>query len=202
MYTLVILMFGRLIFVGILSLALVGSSSADSNNEKKLGAATKPPSSRADATEAAEQLFEEIVSWLSSNFDLPATRDHPKIEFASKTKLARIRATDQAYWQGLTQEEEIDRIGQRSVVAVYDMSSKAIFLSDDWIGKSPVDQSVLVHEIVHHLQNLAQLKFECPAAREKVAYIAQDKWLARFGTNLETEFGVDMFTIVISSACM
>jgi len=59
-----------------------------------------------------------------------------------------------------------------------------------------------VHEMVHHLQNLAGVKFECPAAREKTAYLAQDKWLARFGKSLENDFDVDMFTVVISSACM
>jgi hypothetical protein len=56
--------------------------------------------------------------------------------------------------------------------------------------------------MVHHLQNLAGLKFECPMAREKVAYMAQDQWLKRFGTSLETEFDLDMFTVLISSACM
>ena len=39
-------------------------------------------------------------------------------------------------------------------------------------------------------------------AREKVAYMAQDKWLKRFGTSLESEFDLDMFTVLISSACM
>jgi len=39
-------------------------------------------------------------------------------------------------------------------------------------------------------------------AREKLAYLAQEKWLGRFGTSLEKEFDVDMFTVLISSACM
>jgi hypothetical protein len=39
-------------------------------------------------------------------------------------------------------------------------------------------------------------------AREKLAYIAQNRWLEQFGKDLETEFQVDMFTILISSACM
>ena len=113
-----------------------------------------------------------------------------------------MQAEDRAHWQGLTQDEGIDQLAQRRVVALYDNKSRTIFLPDDWIGKSPVDQSVLVHEMVHHLQNLANLKFECPTAREKLAYLAQDKWLGRFGTSLEKEFDVDMFTVLISSACM
>lgn len=142
------------------------------------------------------------MTWLSSNFDLPAINDRPAIEFASKIKLATMRAKDRAHWLGLTLAEGIDQSTQRQVVALYDSKSKTIFLPDDWIGKSPADQSVLVHEMVHHLQNLAELKFECPMAREKLAYLAQDKWLGRFGMSLEKEFDVDMFTVLISSACM
>jgi hypothetical protein len=56
--------------------------------------------------------------------------------------------------------------------------------------------------MVHHLQNVGGLKFVCPQAREKLAYLAQDKWLERFGLSLENEFDVDMFTVLITSACM
>jgi hypothetical protein len=59
-----------------------------------------------------------------------------------------------------------------------------------------------VHEMVHHLQNVGQLKYDCPAAREKPAYLAQNRWLRQFGLDLENEFQIDMFTIVAMSACM
>ena len=85
---------------------------------------------------------------------------------------------------------------------LYESKSRTIFLPDDWIGKTPAEQSVLVHEMVHHIQNLAQLQFECTMAREKSAYLAQDKWLRQFETRLEKEFDVDMFTVLISSACV
>jgi hypothetical protein len=60
----------------------------------------------------------------------------------------------------------------------------------------------LVHEMVHHLQNVNGQKFECPAAREKPAYLAQDQWLKQFGHTLENDFNVDMFTVVVKSACI
>ena len=198
-------MFKQSLFVvAIASLTLAGCSQADCHDDPGSGVTVLgcPSQLRPDATRCAEGLLDEIVTWLSSNFDLPAIKDHPAIELASKTKLATMQAEDSARWQGLTQAEGIDQSTQRRVVALYNVKSKTIFLPDDWIGKSPVDQSVLVHEMVHHLQNLANLKFECPMAREKVAYLAQDKWLGRFGMSLENDFDVDMFTVVISSACM
>ena len=60
---------------------------------------------------------------------------------------------------------------------------------------------MLLHELTHHFQILAGLQYECPAAREKLAYLAQAKWLEQAGSTLEQEFGVDLFTIVITSAC-
>ena len=199
-------MFKQSLFVAaIASLTLAGCSQAYCHDDPGAGVTVLGCPSvqfRPDATRCAEGLLDEIVTWLSSNFDLPAIKDHPAIELASTTKLATMQAEDSARWQGLTQAEGIDQSTQRRVVALYNVKSKTIFLPDDWIGKSPADQSVLVHEMVHHLQNMAELKFECPMAREKLAYLAQDKWLRRFGMSLEKEFDVDMFTVVISSACM
>nr|QIG99001.1 hypothetical protein G6P99_00385 [Bradyrhizobium sp. 6(2017)] len=144
-------------------------------------------------------MLDDIVSWLSSNFDLPAIKERPVVEFASKMELARLRATDRASSQRFMNDGQLT---QREVVALYDNQTRTILLPDDWGGTSPADQSVLVHEMVHHLQNLGNLKFDCPQAREKLAYLAQDKWLRRFGKSLENEFDVDMFTVLISSACM
>jgi hypothetical protein len=91
---------------------------------------------------------------------------------------------------------------QREVVAIYNDMTKTIFLSDTWTGTTPAELSVLLHEMVHHLQNLAGLTYDCPAAREKPAYLAQDRWLQRHGLDLEKEFEIDKFTLVVSSACL
>lgn len=154
-----------------------------------------------DAAQTAKSLSQEVVVWISANFDLPATSEWPQIRFATQTEMMRIRIADRMRWRGYVQEEPAAE-SERKVVAIYDTSSHTIYLPEKWRGESPADQSILVHEMVHHLQNLGGIKFECPAAREKAAYLAQDKWLARFGKSLEDEFDVDMFTVVISSACM
>lgn len=154
-----------------------------------------------DAKRRAADLLDEIVTWLSSNYDLPAIKDHPKIELAANARLATMRAFDSAASQSQAGDVIFNGPNQRRVVALYDSKLKTILLPEDWTGNSPADQSVLVHEMVHHLQNLSGIQFDCPSAREKMAYLAQAKWLERSGLSLEREFDVDMFTIVISSAC-
>ena len=68
-------------------------------------------------------------------------------------------------------------------------------------GKAAADLSVLVHEMVHHLQNIGGIRYECPAAREQLAYLAQDKWLGLFGQDLEHAFEIDKFTLKVSTSC-
>jgi hypothetical protein len=60
---------------------------------------------------------------------------------------------------------------------------------------------MLVHEMVHHLQNVGQLKFACPQEREKLAYKAQDGWLALFGSDLMQEFQIDPFSLLVKTNC-
>src|SRR5882757_722547 len=119
---------------------------------------------RNEMARPTEALLDEIVIWLSSNFDLPAIKDRPTIVFASRTKLAAMRAEDQAFSQRRVRasdsEGPVVPTDQRRVVALYDNNLKAILLADDWTETSQADQSVLVHEVVHHLQNLGRLKFE------------------------------------------
>jgi hypothetical protein len=183
-------MFKRFMLASVLaSLALAAPSQAQCQPHSEL-------------SRVAGDLMDEIVIWLSSNFDLPSTNNRPEVAFVSKTKLATMRAGESAPSQDFTQEQVLDDPAERRIVALYDDKLETIFLSDDWAGQSPADQSVLVHEMVHHLQNVAKAKFECPTAREKLAYTAQGEWLVRRGTSLEKEFQIDMFTLLISSACM
>jgi hypothetical protein len=92
--------------------------------------------------------------------------------------------------------------GQRDVVAVYEATTKTIYLRDNWSGDNPAELSVLVHEMVHHLQNAGNLKFECPQEREQTAYAAQERWLGLFGHDLLHDFEIDSFTLLVSTKCI
>ena len=152
-----------------------------------------------------DALLTAIVIWLSANYGLPAAFDHPRIERVPSIEMATLR------YKGLlmSRQREVSVIeGQeasvekmRGVVAVYNDQTKTIYLSDKWAGRTPAELSVLVHELVHHLQNEASVTHECPAEREKLAYEAQDKWLGLFGRNLEREFEINGLALLISTSC-
>lgn len=124
----------------------------------------------------------DIMTWLSDNFDLPTITDHPRIKFISSGELAgirygnliledRSRVTSAHAPVAMAQKSDVD------VIAVYNDQTNTMYLSDSWTGSTPAELSIVVHEMVHHLQNLGKVKYECPQAREKQAFKAQNQWL-------------------------
>lgn len=153
-----------------------------------------------------ETLLTAIVTWLSIGFGLPANYDHPRIEFVSPARMNAVQFRGEAAAHSAAKWGETSAPArpalQRDVEALYDDSIRTIYLPEGWTGKTPAEVSVLVHEMVHHLQNMAGLKYECSQAREKLAYTAQNQWLARSGRNLVDEFKLDALTVLLRTKCM
>ena len=141
-----------------------------------------------------QTLLTAIVTWLSFSLGLPATYDHPRIERVPPAQMVEMRLH--------AESPSTTANSGHDLVALYDNRSRTIYLREDWTGATPAELSVLVHEMVHHLQNVAALKYDCAEAREKPAYDAQKKWLALFGRNLEKEFTLDAFTLLLRTNCM
>ena len=64
---------------------------------------------------------------------------------------------------------------------------KTIFLNKDFWWASVRDQSILLHELIHHMQytkNWEQYRKKCKGHIEKEAYDLQEKWLEQRGLTL------------------
>jgi hypothetical protein len=148
-------------------------------------------------------LLDMIMAWLGANLDLPVLSEMPRIEFAPAARIAAMRSGQLLALQpsGAPRLDRSTTDTSRDVVAMYNDRTQTIYLPDGWTSASPTDQSILVHEMVHHLQRRAQLKYGCAEEREKLAYEAQDKWLALFGKSLGEEFGLDPFTVLAKTLC-
>ena len=64
------------------------------------------------------------------------------------------------------------------------------------------DISVLVHEMVHHLQRRADRKFACSGQREVAAYRAQERFLGLFGKSLQGTFALDPMALKLMTTCL
>jgi hypothetical protein len=87
------------------------------------------------------------------------------------------------------------------LVALYDDADRRILLPAGWTGSTPAELSVLVHELVHHLQASEGRRYACGGEREAEAYAVQARWLALFGETLEGAFGIDAMTRLVLTRC-
>jgi hypothetical protein len=152
-----------------------------------------------------DALLTAIVIWLAANYDLPAVFDHPRIERVPSVEMTTLRykglLTAHRREISVIRIQEASHEKMRDLVAIYNDRTNTIYLSDKWAERTPAELSVLVHEMVHHLQNKAGIVYECPAEREKLAYEAQEKWLGQFGRTLESEFEINGLALLISTSC-
>lgn len=137
----------------------------------------------------APPLLDTLALWLEANFDLPRAARDPHLVTLPRPELIAMRYGDGA------------GVDPDRVVALYDEATNTIYLSEGWTGRSPAELSILVHELVHHMQAMAGHRFACPAARERLAYDVQDAWLALFGEDLETAFNLDPAMLLVGTVC-
>ena len=147
------------------------------------------------AADALDARLLRIAAWLSANFDLPAPRTLPRIERASGERMHALRYGGAPAHAGSESAHD-------DIEALYDDATRTIYLRPGWTGRTAAEVSVLVHELVHHLQNEAGLRYTCPEARERLAYEAQDRWLAGTGRRLMDEFRLDAMTVLFRTRCM
>jgi hypothetical protein len=146
-----------------------------------------------------------LITWLVANSDLPASAELPQVMMVSAEKMAGVRHSR----VGVPRADRVETGSGHAasdagdgVYGIYDDLSRTIYLPENWTGKTPAEMSLLVHELVHHLQHVGKMRYDCAPAREGAAYKAQMQWLALFGKDLAGEFGLDPMTILVRTNCM
>ena len=191
----------------VLSAGASGAADADQIDQQKVKI---PGTSYEISIGGAEGKLEELLTpalssavetWLAIHFNLPAPDRHPNIKIVSSETIASLRYG--SFLSNIASERaaQIKSIA-RETVAIYVDSERAIYLSDRWTDGETSYLSVLVHEMVHHMQNLGGLKYVCSQEREKLAYMAQEQWLRLFGHSLEQDFALDAFSLLPKTRCL
>lgn len=89
-----------------------------------------------------------------------------------------------------------------NVVSLYDRATATVYLPESWDGAELYDRAMLLHELVHHVQELNRVPSPCNAERERLAYDLTRKWLNEQGVaDPYTFLKVDELTITILSTC-
>jgi hypothetical protein len=154
--------------------------------------ASAAPADPGEATVPLDTLAAAVAAWVAQAMAVPLPAELPEIAFADPRELARMRT-------GAEPASEAPR--PLEVVALYDDASHTIHLPRGWTGGTPAELSVLAHEMVHHLQNVAGRRYACPAEREAEAYAIQERWLEQFGTGLESTFRLNRLALFLLTRC-
>lgn len=148
---------------------------------------------RLESAEVDPAILRGLMHYLSVLYDLPEPRTSPEVVFMSQEALV-------SHLAGVT-GAATSSISESDVVALYDTRTGTVLLEDSWIGHGPVEQSVLIHELVHHMQSEAGRVYACPQAREQEAYRAQADWLARSGKDIESAFDINPMMLLVLTTC-
>lgn len=144
-----------------------------------------PPTDRAVPLDA---LLRAVTVWVASELELPVPPTLPTVVFTSPRSMVEMR-------YGMAANDQL------RVTALYHARTQRIFLADDWTGETQKELSVLVHEMVHHVEAQAGVQFICPNQRERSAYQLQERWLAQFGIDFLSTFNTDRRRLARNISC-
>jgi hypothetical protein len=109
------------------------------------------------------------INWIVHSTGWPAT-GIPPIKVTSFVHLREL--------SGLSSDAEWIR-----PAAFYSKSEHLFYLADSWNKDDLLDQSILVHELVHHLQIENHIQLACWGRYEAQAYELQIQWLRAQGVH-------------------
>jgi hypothetical protein len=137
------------------------------------------------------ELMRALMAWAAPRLDLPVPDELPVIVRKDHCGLQAI-----AYPGRACLDEG------RGVLALY--GSGVMWLRDDWSADSLKDVSILLHELVHHMQHHAGVEaVPCKAeALEKPAYDAQFAFLEAAGVDPYETVGINALMLIFVTNCM
>ena len=87
--------------------------------------------------------------------------------------------------------------------AIYKRKERIIYLRNDWTADTLLNKAVLVHELVHHLQETNNVQAPCERAHEAQAYHLELVWLGEQGVEDPNSFlQTNELAIMLRSVCL
>ena len=133
-----------------------------------------------------KEILTALMIWLGANTPFDTNHDIPKVLFLTQTQMEELYYPED-------QEKMPNKLH-----GLYDRESETIILSETWDRRDPWDLAVLLHEMVHYLQDMNKVEFECTAQMERDAWPIQQKYL-REKHNFEWDY--DGLWYMVISTC-
>lgn len=111
-----------------------------------------------------KEILVAIMLWLSSNTYFNTNHELPKVIFLPQEQLNEMYYEEQEH-------------GSNSLHGLYEKETDTIYLPDTWDRRKAWDQGVLLHEVMHYLQDVNGMYFNCVAEMEKDVWPIQQHYL-------------------------
>ena len=110
-----------------------------------------------------KEILTALLLWIGANSDYNTNIPFPTIIFMEQEKMEQI------YYQGREPVGELH--------GFYDTQKDVIILQDTWDRRDPWDLSIMLHELVHYVQDINEIQFQCNREMEKQSWPLQQKYL-------------------------
>jgi len=112
-----------------------------------------------------KEIIMALIIWIGANTNYNIDVPEPTILFVTQDKM------EEAYYYSGEKYEGVTLHG------FYDIKLDLIILPDTWDKTKPWDLSVLLHEVIHYLQDINQIDYDCVNQMEKDAWPLQKQYL-------------------------
>ena len=115
-----------------------------------------------------KELIVSLLLFIAAETDYKTNFPHPEILFLPQDQLESKYNAD----------EGTD--ASNDLYGFYDIKNDVIYLRDSWNIHDPFDKSVLLHELIHYIQDKNNAKFNCIQEMEAESWPLQEKYLLQY----------------------
>jgi len=110
-----------------------------------------------------KEILIALMIWIGANTDYNTDVPLPVVEFKTQVEMESL------YYGERKKEGEL--------YGFYNIEKDIIVLPDTWDGTRPFDLGLLVHEMIHYLQDVNKIQFQCVAEMEVDSWPLQKQYL-------------------------
>jgi hypothetical protein len=132
-----------------------------------------------------KEIIMALLIWIGANTDYNTDIPDPVVLFLTQDKMEKV------YYGGETHSGT-------TLHGFYDTKLNLIVMPDTWDRNDPWNISILLHELIHYVQDMNEIEYRCMAEMEKDAWPLQKKYLKE-EHNFDWEY--DKLWHLLISAC-
>ena len=111
-----------------------------------------------------KELLVTLMLWIGANTNYNVDLSLPEIIRMDKSPL------EYQYFKGKVPKDS-------DIHGFYNLKDKKIYIRGEYPLEHPWSQGLILHEVIHYLQDMNNIKFECVAEMEKDVWPLQKKYL-------------------------